>query len=119
MLARIAIRSATVLGISALLLVGAAGQTQEATQPTAGVEVLARGPIHEAYADAAATEPQAGPMVPQEPPAVIEELPPDQKPDGENVQWIGGYWSWDEERAEFVWVSGFWRVPPPDQRWTP
>lgn len=83
-----------------------------------GPEVLARGPVHEAYA-ATAEQPAAGEVVPQAPPEPVEELPPDQKPEGENVQWIPGYWDWDEERTDFIWVSGFWRVPPPGRVWVP
>src|SRR5207302_37075 len=29
------------------------------------------------------------------------------------------YWSWDDETAGFIWVSGFWRTPPPGRVWTP
>jgi len=35
------------------------------------------------------------------------------------VQWIPGYWAFDEQRGEFIWVSGFWRVPPPGRQWVP
>src|SRR5207237_813342 len=45
--------------------------------------------------------------------------PPDEKPAGDNVQWIPGYWQLDEDRGDFVWVSGFWRDVPPDRRWVP
>ncbi|WP_020472072.1 YXWGXW repeat-containing protein [Zavarzinella formosa] len=83
------------------------------------VEALARGAIHEAYAEPSERQPTASPIVPKEPPKPIEELPPDQKPEGDNVQWIPGYWSWDEDRKDFVWISGFWRVPPPDRTWMP
>src|SRR5947199_7496358 len=83
-----------------------------ADDPNQGVEVLARGPVHEAYATTVEF-PTPSPVVPKVPPAPIEELPPDQKPDGDNVQWIPGYWSWDEERTDFIWISGFWRQPPP------
>jgi WXXGXW repeat (2 copies) len=41
------------------------------------------------------------------------------KPQGDNVQWIAGYWAWDTDRQDFLWVSGFWRVPPPDRKWVP
>src|SRR5205085_2777765 len=41
------------------------------------------------------------------------------KPEGDNVQWLSGYWHWDEERTDFVWISGFWRVPPPGRVWVP
>lgn len=33
-------------------------------------------------------------------------LPPDQKPEGDDVAWIPGYWAWDDERNDFLWVSG-------------
>jgi hypothetical protein len=35
------------------------------------------------------------------------------------VQWIGGYWAWDGDRQDFLWVSGVWRVPPPGRQWVP
>ncbi len=82
------------------------------------VEVLARGPVHEAFATTAEA-PTAGVLVPKIPPAPVEELPPDQKPAGDNVQWIPGYWHFDEERTDFIWISGFWRVPPPGRVWLP
>ncbi|MDY3559431.1 hypothetical protein R5W23_000424 [Gemmata sp. JC673] len=89
--------------------------------PTAlpeGTEVLAKGPVHEAFAATAET-PVASPVVTKQPPEPIEELPPDQKPEGDNVQWIPGYWGWDEDTEQFLWVSGFWRDPPPRRLWVP
>src|SRR6266545_1382850 len=83
-----------------------------------GVEVLARGPVHEAYATTVEF-PTPSPVVPKAPPAPIEELPPDQKPDGDNVQWIPGYWHWDEDANDFLWVSGCWRDVPPGRSWVP
>jgi hypothetical protein len=80
-----------------------------------GVQVLDRGPIHEAYA-APTAEPAPAPRVAKRPPARVEEVPPDTKPEGQAV-WISGYWAWDEERKDFLWVSGIWRVPPPGKRW--
>src|SRR5262249_16867084 len=53
------------------------------------------------------------------PPAPVEELPPAQKPEGENVQWIPGYWAWDQDRDDFIWVSGVWRDIPPGREWVP
>ncbi|MCE9526794.1 MAG: hypothetical protein K8R36_12155, partial [Planctomycetales bacterium] len=55
-----------------------------------GVEVLARGPLHEAFASATTLTPQAGLTVKTAPPADIEEVPPDQKPEGSNIAWIPG-----------------------------
>ena len=53
-----------------------------------GTEALARGPIHEAFAEPIDNQPRPSGIVPKQPPAPIEELPPDQRPAGENVRWI-------------------------------
>jgi len=81
-----------------------------------GVEQLTRGPVHEAYAAPVVFNPTAGVVAPKSPPAAIEELPPDQKPEGD-VVWVPGYWSWDDERQDFIWISGIWRDPPPGMTW--
>src|SRR6185437_845057 len=75
--------------------------------PPEEVEVLARGPVHEAYAEPTEVRPDPSPVIPRQPPAPIEELPPDQRPEGDNVQWIPGYWAWQTDPGDFVWVSGF------------
>src|SRR5262249_52882676 len=80
-----------------------------------GVEVLARGPVHEAFATLAA-EPVAAKPVPKKPPKALDEMPPDEKPEGD-VIWMPGYWHYDDERQDFMWVSGVWRTPPPGKRW--
>jgi hypothetical protein len=90
-----------------------------AQESETGVETLARGPVHEAYAELSEVRPAATPIIPKRPPEPITELPPDQKPEGDNVLWIPGYWSWDDERADYIWISGFWRVPPPGRQWVP
>jgi hypothetical protein len=84
-----------------------------------GMEIMARGPIHEAFAEPVEASPQPGPIVPKQPPANVEEMPPDQRPDGANVQWIPGYWAWDDDRTDFIWISGIWRATPPDRQWVP
>ncbi|MBO0697710.1 MAG: YXWGXW repeat-containing protein, partial [Zavarzinella sp.] len=84
-----------------------------------GAEELTRGPIHEAFAQPTVFNPQAGPIAAKAPPEAIDELPPDEKPEGENVAWIPGYWQWDDEAKNFIWVSGFWRSIPPGQTWVP
>lgn len=82
-----------------------------------GVEVLTRGPVHEAFAGVVEFNPAPGVEVPKAPPPAIEELPPDERPEGINVTWIPGYWSWDDERNDFLWVSGVWRALPPGRQW--
>jgi hypothetical protein len=84
-----------------------------------GVEVLTRGPVHEAFAETITFDPQPGIVVPKAPPAAIEEVPPLQRPEGGNVSWIPGYWGWDDERNDFLWISGIWRALPPSRQWEP
>jgi hypothetical protein len=96
-----------------------AGAEAEAnTQAQEGIEVLARGPVHEAFAEPLVFKPEEGLIAPNKPPEPIEELPSEQRPSGDSV-WIPGYWSWDEEREDFTWVSGFWRMIPPGREWVP
>jgi hypothetical protein len=80
---------------------------------------MTRGPVHEAFAAPVVHDPKAGPSIAKQPPEPIQEMPPDQKPAGQNVQWIPGYWSWDVSRNDFLWVSGIWREPPPNSQWVP
>src|SRR5947209_20548070 len=61
-----------------------------------GVEVEARGPVHEAFAEPYTPRPEASPVVPQQPPDPVEEMPPDQRPEGADVRWIPAYWAWDD-----------------------
>src|SRR5262245_44961727 len=97
--------------LGGLYLVGPAFSADEEAQQ--GVEVQARGQVHEAYAEAGAATAEPGVVVTKEPPEPIEEQPPEEKPEGDNVVWIPGYWAWDEEGEDFLWISGFWRVVPP------
>ena len=84
-----------------------------------GVEILTRGPIHEAFAETITFNPEPGIIVSTTPPEIIEELPPDERPEGFNVSWIPGYWAWDDERNDFLWLSGIWRELPPGRQWVP
>jgi hypothetical protein len=122
------------LVIMGLLAVGVSGPTQADTpvvkskvadeKPAklaaeAGVVIQERGPIHEGFAKPTPTDSSPSEVVSKEPPKPIPELPPDQKPEGKNVQWLPGYWSWDANKRDYVWVSGSWRVPPADRQWVP
>ena len=97
----------------------AAGAAPTAAEQPAGTTVLTRGPIHEAFGQPTIFNPKPGMQIPKKAPQPVEELPPDEKPEGDNVAWIGGYWSWDEEKSDFMWISGFWRVLPPNRQWMP
>jgi hypothetical protein len=82
-----------------------------------GMEVLTRGPIHEAFAEVSVDQRQPGVVVSRPVPEPINEIPPEFRPEGANVAWIPGYWSWDEEQNDFIWVSGIWRDIPPGRQW--
>ena len=84
-----------------------------------GIIVQSRGPIHEAFAQPVDLNPTPTTPVPKAPPPPVPELPPGEKPAGANVQWIPGYWGWDPDKNDFLWVSGVWRNAPPDRKWTP
>ncbi len=119
---------ATLVSLSWLSSAGQAAPPDAASVPSlpepstgedagGGTEVLTRGPVHEAYATPLEFNPQPGLVIKKEPPPAIEEVPPDQRPDGDNVVWIPGYFAWDEDRGDFLWISGVWRNIPPGQTW--
>lgn len=85
---------------------------------------LEQGPVHEAFAApvgqfGALPEEQTKTVLEKQPPEPVNELPPAEQPEGENVQWIPGYWMWSIDREDYVWVSGVWRDVPPGRQWTP
>lgn len=83
------------------------------------IDVLTHGPLHEAFAAPVANDPEPGEVVQQPPPEPIDELPPEVQPDGRNVQWIPGYWAWDDVDKRYIWISGVWRDVPPGREWVP
>lgn len=98
---------------------GASISTASADETNEGMEVMTRGPVHEAFAETVVFDPIPGIIVSLQPPALIEEVMPDQRPTGDNVAWIPGYWGWDEDRNDFLWISGIWRNLPPGREWIP
>jgi WXXGXW repeat (2 copies) len=105
---------AVLIGLSWSLAISRA---QQPGNDVAGAQVLTRGPVHEAFAGMVTFNPEPGIVVTKSPPAVIEEMPPEERPEGDNVTWIPGYWAWDDERSDFLWVSGTWRALPPGRQW--
>jgi hypothetical protein len=94
-------------------------QSMEAGPDSLEPEVLTHGPVHEAFAEPVVTDPGEEVIVNKAPPEVINEVPPEFMPEGDNVEWIPGYWGWDDEIEDYIWVSGLWRRIPPGQRWVP
>lgn len=104
-----------------LIYIGAditTGQTQESGIDDQGAQVLTRGPVHEAFAGIVSYNPEPGVIVEKAPPEAIDELPPEERPAGDNIAWIPGYWAWDDERSDYLWISGTWRALPPGRQWT-
>lgn len=97
----------------------AAAEGGNAADPQEDLEVLTRAPLHEAFATPVEQDPQPGQLIDAAPPEPIEELPPEVKPEGDNVEWIPGYWAWDEEEERYIWISGVWRSLPPGREWVP
>ncbi len=111
--------------VVALLVLSLAGLSEAQAPPVppeeepAGSEVLTRGPVNEAYAEPVALQGQEGLVAPKQPPPNIDEVPPDERPEGQRYVWVPGYWGWDSDRNDFIWVSACWRVAPPNMRWVP
>jgi hypothetical protein len=119
-----AVRGLWSLGLSFLLFIslGAFSSAQDelpAEIDADGVQTLTRGPLHEAFASPTVADPEPGMIIAKRPPEDIKEQPPEYQPEGQNVQWFPGYWAWDEDREDFIWISGAWRDPPPGKRWVP
>ena len=126
---------ATVLALSVLLSQAVVAQESLDSFPVLGPElpqtildtpefpndlnVLTRGPLHEAFASAHQANPQPTEPVYKTPPQPVDEVPPEYRPEGNNVQWIPGYWAWDDSQSDFIWISGIWRDVPPNRAWIP
>jgi hypothetical protein len=82
-------------------------------------EVLSRGSVHEAFAEPVNLQVQLGLVAPEPPPPNIAEVPPAERPQGQQFAWIPGYWSWDAARGGYIWVSACWRAAPPKMSWMP
>jgi hypothetical protein len=82
-------------------------------------EVLTSGPVHEAFAEPVNMQVQAGLVAPKEPPSNIMENAPAQRPVGEEFVLVPGYWAWDADRNDYIWVSACWRAAPPNMSWVP
>ncbi len=60
-------------------------------KPSGPVEILARGPVHEAFAEPVDGKTSATPVVAVPPPPPIDEQPPTDRPQGDEIEWVGGY----------------------------
>ncbi len=79
-------------------------------------EPIDGGPIHEAYITRV-TGTYVLDGIPSPPPqAILERIPLNQV---QGLTWLPGYWQWDAERNDFIWVGGVWRQPPPGHHWVP
>lgn len=100
------------------LVSGTKAHAYDAAYPNDSMEVLTTGALHEAYAEPTQLNPADGVVTFKAPPEAIEEIPPSEKPEGD-VIWIPGYWAWDVQRDDYIWISGVWRVAPYNRSWVP
>lgn len=111
-----------VIAMLALSLAGFAA-AQQPPRPSeelpGGAEVLTRGPVNEAFDQPVSLQAQAGLVAPIQPPPNIDEIPPGERPQGDGYVWVPGYWGWDADRNDYIWVSACWRVAPPSMYWVP
>jgi len=61
-----------------------------ASQVDPNLQVLTLGPVHEAFGQPVLFNPAPNPIIPNKPPAPVEEIPPSMKPAGNDVEWIPG-----------------------------
>ena len=96
------------------------GKAESKAEPSdSRVTPVDRGPVHEGFAQPGANVRGKGITAPVAPPAPVDEVPPEPKPEGAGVKFLPGYWHWDAEREDFVWVCGCYRTAPPERTWEP
>jgi WXXGXW repeat (2 copies) len=97
--------------VMAMIIAAGALYSEAAEQPPPipaeeQAEVQTRGPVNEAFAQPVNLQDQTGFVAPTQPPADIEEVPPAERPAGDQFAWVPGYWAWDSDRNGYIWVSG-------------
>lgn len=109
----------SMLSLAVFILCGSAAGQAPPIPAQEQPQVLTSGPVHEAFAEPVILQNQQGLTVPDQPPANIEEIPPAERPQGNQYVWVPGYSSWDGDRNNYLWVSGCWRAAPPNMSWVP
>ncbi len=95
-------------------------ETITVDQLPSGVEIMMRGPVHQAFAQ---PYPENQSMLQVEIiiPPPLRERPAAIRPteDERTSQWVPGYWAVEPNSENLVWVSGVWRYAPPGMKWVP
>lgn len=72
-----------------------------------------RGTVYTSQAQATTNVVYAQPPPPPPPPAMVS-APPPPSPD---AIWINGHYDYDGASYAYVWVPGYWTIPPPGYRY--
>jgi len=72
--------------------------------------------LHEALLSTAPDRNRDPERIDKAPPLPILERPGG-SPTSPDARWVDGYWEWDRQSNDFIWVTGIWRVPPPGKFW--
>lgn len=103
------------LSIPTIFCAGALLLSATNSAKTSQVKPYLDGPVHEAFITPSTDTGAILRAVPQQPPAPLNEQSP-LKCASEAV-WVPGYWSWNEELNDYIWISGTWRIAPPNLVW--
>lgn len=104
-------------GLLSFYLVGVCCFFGVLSAEVAQVKPYTEGAVHEAYVTPSTEGGAVIRSISQQPPQPINELIPPQC--HSEAIWIAGYWSWNEEIKDFIWISGLWRRVPPNHVWIP
>jgi hypothetical protein len=108
------------LSIASIIGCGLFYQTPDAPEePAEEPHAQFSEPRHEVFAPFPAALSSHVFSVLHPPPSPLPELPPEAKPEGDDVVWVPGYWAWDANRDDWVWVNGVWVHAPRGRRWMP
>lgn len=94
-----------------LLAVLTSGNCHAQTQT---IQTYENGPIHEAFVTPSSGRLLLDSIAEQPPEDIAERIP---RQNDMQSEWVSGYWHWDFDLHDFVWVSGVWRRPPPGHQW--
>src|SRR5207302_1673977 len=108
------------LALGVLTIIVMFGQAQPAPDESAqppGVDVQARGPVHEAFAEPISDQPKQGTGVTKEPPPPTVEAGPSVPAPDPSSTYVGGCWIY--AGANYRWRPGHWIAYRPGWVWIP
>ena len=97
----------------------APGTPAPAAADQSGGEVLTRGPLHEAFAEVVAYNPQPGQIVEKSRPKLSKRCRQPKSPRAANSLGSPAIGLGTTNASDYIWISGVWRAPAPGMTWVP